>query len=123
MFILIQPGHSDSDGDILITDTDMDGDMADIGAATGVIPDTLGDILLTGVQDGDIPDIGEEVTIETTLTAMEEEDLLLTTEAEIMLLTEISLIAETTLTEEAIQQTETILTDQTAILITEEALL
>lgn len=123
MFILIQPGHSDSDGDILITDTDMDGDMADIGAATGVIPDTLGDILVTGVQDGDIPDIGEEATIETTLTAMEEEDLLLTTEAEITLLTEISLIAETTLTEEAIQQTETILTDQTAILITEEALL
>ena len=69
--------------------------MAVIGAATGDILVTLGDTLDIGDLDGAILDTGEAVTTVTTLTATEEEDLQLITEAETTLQTEVMLQTET----------------------------
>ena len=132
MYILTQHGHLDL---VLVSDIHTtDGATADTGDTLVM----LGDILDTGDQDGAILDIGDHVIMETTLTITEEEVLQHTTEAvettaqtETLLLEETTLQTEIILTEvsttevittEAIQQIETTLTEQTAILIIEEVL-
>ena len=132
MYILTQHGHLDL---VLVSDIHTtDGATADTGDTLVM----LGDILDTGDLDGAILDIGDHVIMETTLTITEEEVLQHTTEAvettaqtETLLLEETTLQTEIILTEvstteaiatEAIQQIETTLTEQTAILIIEEVL-
>lgn len=151
MYILIQHGQWDLDGDIHITDGVME-------AVTGVITGAqvigvaatgaaAGDTQATTDQDGDIQVTGDLVTTRTTHIIMEEEVLQLITEDVITLQTEVTpqteAIAqiEVTLQAEA-SQTEVILlteltlqieavtrqieitqpTDPTVILITEEDL-
>ena len=134
MFIPILCGQWD-----LVLDLDirtMDGDMEDM-AVTGDIHHMHGAILVIGDLDGDILATGDLDTTTTTPITMEEEDLLPIMEEETILLTEITIQIEeataqieiTPLTEEALKQPEITqtealqLTDKTAFLTTEEALL
>lgn len=112
----------------------MDGATEVVSGGTLVMD---GDILATGDLDGDIPDIGVQVTDTgevvmvtiTTLTTTEEEDPLLIMEEEIMPLTETTVPEETIAREEIIllteitQPIEVLQADRTAIQTTDEILL
>ncbi len=139
MYILIQHGQWDLDGDIHITDGVME-------AVTGVITGAqvigvaatgaaAGDTRATTDQDGDIRVTGDLVTTRTTHIIMEEEVLQLITEDVITLQTEVTpqteasqteviLLTELTLQIEAVTRQIEITqpTDPTVILITEEDL-